>query len=102
MKVQVLGAGCRKCNLLYQNLKTFIEKNNLDVEIEYIDDLDKLLEAKVLMPTAVFIDEVKKSEGRIPTEAQFKEWFQLPYGEEDWYAVQCKTRRNSLVSLSRF
>ena len=77
MKVQVLGAGCKKCNLLYQNLKSFIEKNNIDAEIEYIDDLDKLLEAKVLMPPAVFIDGVKKSEGKTPTEAQFKEWFLL-------------------------
>ena len=42
MKVQVLGAGCKKCNLLYQNLKSFIEKNNIDAEIEYSDDLDKL------------------------------------------------------------
>jgi small redox-active disulfide protein 2 len=77
MKVQVLGAGCKKCNLLYQNLKSFIEKNNLEAEIEYIDYLEKLLEAKVLMPPAVFIDGVKKSEGKTPSEAQFKEWFQL-------------------------
>ncbi|MBP9015652.1 MAG: thioredoxin family protein, partial [Candidatus Atribacteria bacterium] len=42
VKVQVLGAGCKKCNLLYQNLKSFIEKNNIDAEIEYSDDLDKL------------------------------------------------------------
>ncbi|NLJ50261.1 MAG: thioredoxin family protein, partial [Candidatus Atribacteria bacterium] len=66
MKVQVLGAGCKKCNLLYQNLKSFIEKNNIDAEIEYIDDLDKLLEAKILIPPAVIIDGVKKSEGKIP------------------------------------
>ncbi|HCU23227.1 MAG TPA: thioredoxin family protein [Candidatus Atribacteria bacterium] len=61
MKVQVLGAGCKKCNLLYQNLKSFIEKNNIDDEIEYSDDLDKLLEAKVFMPPVVFIDGVKKA-----------------------------------------
>ncbi|WP_367354470.1 thioredoxin family protein [Atribacter sp.] len=77
MKVQVLGAGCKKCNLLYQNLKSFIEKNNIDADIEYTDDLDKLLEAKILMPPAVFIDGVKKSEGKSPSEAQFKEWFQM-------------------------
>jgi hypothetical protein len=32
MKVQVLGAGCKKCNLLYQNLKSFIEKNHIDAQ----------------------------------------------------------------------
>ncbi|NLJ50267.1 MAG: thioredoxin family protein, partial [Candidatus Atribacteria bacterium] len=47
-------------------LKSFIEKNNIDAEIEYIDDLDKLLEAKILIPPAVIIDGVKKSEGKIP------------------------------------
>ena len=77
MKVQVLGAGCKKCNLLYQNLKAFIEKNHIHAEIEYIDDLDKLLEAKVLMPPAIFVDGVKKSEGKYISEAQFKEWFQI-------------------------
>jgi len=77
MKVQVLGTGCKKCTLLYQNLKTFVEKNNLQAEVEYSHDPDKLLEAGVIMPPAVFIDGVKKSEGKVPTEAQFKEWFQV-------------------------
>ncbi|MBP9015944.1 MAG: thioredoxin family protein [Candidatus Atribacteria bacterium] len=77
MKVQVLGAGCKKCNLLYQSLQSFVEKHNLNAEVEYTDDLDKLMEAGVIMPPAVLIDGVKKSEGKIPTEAQFKEWFQV-------------------------
>ena len=44
------------------NLKSYREKQPC-AEIEYIDDLEKLLEAKVLMPPAVFIDGVK-SEGK--------------------------------------
>jgi small redox-active disulfide protein 2 len=74
MKVQVFGAGCKKCNLIYSTIKSFVEKNGLDVEVEYIDDLDELLKAGILMPPAVFVDGVKKSEGRVPTEAQIKEW----------------------------
>lgn len=75
MKVQVLGTGCKKCHLLYQDLQSFIEKNQIEAEIEYDDDPNKFLEARVFMSPAVFIDGAKKSEGKIPTESQFKEWF---------------------------
>ncbi|MEI6156922.1 MAG: thioredoxin family protein [Atribacterota bacterium] len=77
MKVQVFGVGCKKCNQLYEMLKKYMEKNHIDAELEHIEDLDKLLEAGIMMSPAVFIDGVKKSEGRIPTETQIKEWFSL-------------------------
>jgi len=50
MKVQVLGAGCKKCNLLYQSLQSFVEKHNLNAEVEYTDDLDKLILTLTVSP----------------------------------------------------
>ena len=41
--VKVLGAGCRACHEQYENAKTAVKALGLDVEVEYITDMEKVM-----------------------------------------------------------
>ena len=57
--VKVLGAGCRACREQYENAKTAVKALGLDVEVEYITDMEKVMEYGVMsMPAIVVNDKV--------------------------------------------
>ena len=57
--VKVLGAGCRACHEQYENAKTAVKALGLDVEVEYITDMEKVMEYGVMsMPAIVVNDKV--------------------------------------------
>lgn len=43
MKIEVMGAGCKTCKVLYENTKQAIIDLELDVEVEYVTDLSKII-----------------------------------------------------------
>ena len=57
--VKVLGAGCRACHEQYENAKTAVKALGLDVEVEYITDMEKVMGYGVMsMPAIVVNDKV--------------------------------------------
>ena len=42
--VKVLGAGCKSCHEQYENTKQATKDMGLSVEVEYIDDMQKVME----------------------------------------------------------
>lgn len=63
--IKVLGAGCTSCKVLADNVKDAIDALKLDVEFEYITDIQKILEYGVMMTPAVLIDGQVKSTGKV-------------------------------------
>lgn len=56
MIIQVIGTGCTTCKNLYELTKKAVEELNLDYAIEYIDDVNKLIEMGVLSSPVLAID----------------------------------------------
>ena len=57
--IKVLGAGCKSCHEQYENAKAAVQALGLKVEVEYITDMEKVMEYGVMsMPATVVNDQV--------------------------------------------
>ena len=57
--VKVLGAGCKSCHEQYEQAQKAVDAMGLPVEVEYITDMEKVMEYGVMsMPVIVVNDRV--------------------------------------------
>ena len=57
--IKVLGAGCKSCHEQYEYVKKAISNLGLGIEVEYITDMEKVMEYGVMsMPAIVVNDKV--------------------------------------------
>ncbi len=56
MKIQVLGSGCPTCRKLFELTKQAVEELKLKDEVEYITDVQKIVEMGVMQSPVVAID----------------------------------------------
>lgn len=63
--VKVLGAGCRSCHELYENTKAAVAALGLKVEVEYITDMEKIMEYGVMSMPAVVVNDQVVSMGKV-------------------------------------
>ena len=57
--IKVLGAGCKSCHEQYEYAKKAISNLGLGIEVEYITDMEKVMEYGVMsMPAIVVNDKV--------------------------------------------
>ena len=63
--VKVLGAGCRACHEQYENAKTAGKALGLDVEVEYITDMEKVMGYGVMSMPAIVVNEKVVSMGKV-------------------------------------
>ena len=48
MNIKVLGGGCKSCEALLASAKEAVAKKGIDAEIEYITDMEKIMDGKVV------------------------------------------------------
>lgn len=63
--VKVLGAGCRACHEQYENAKTAVKALGLDVEVEYITNMEKVMGYGVMSMPAIVVNEKVVSMGKV-------------------------------------
>jgi small redox-active disulfide protein 2 len=54
--IKVLGSGCLSCKKLYESTKEVIEALNLDSELEYVTDINKIITLGVIETPALVIN----------------------------------------------
>lgn len=74
MKIEIMGTGCPKCRKVESMIEEVIRKTGASAEVVHVTDLNEIVGRGVMMTPAVFVDGVKKAEGRIPGEADIKKW----------------------------
>ena len=55
--IKVLGVGCKSCHEQYENAKEAIKSMGLSVEVEYITDMQKVMEYGVMSMPALVVNE---------------------------------------------
>jgi len=75
MRVEILGTGCPKCRKTETMIGEVIRKLGVQAEVVHISDLNDIIGRGVMMTPAVYVDGVKKIEGRAPSEAEIRKWF---------------------------
>jgi len=65
--IQVVGAGCKKCKLLLENTQEAVKKLNKEgeFEIEYVTDMEKIIDLDIMVTPALRVDGKVVSSGRV-------------------------------------
>ncbi len=66
-KIQILGTGCPKCLQLARNAEAAAQRLGAEVEIEKIEDVNRILKFGVMLTPALVVDGEVKSAGRVLT-----------------------------------
>ncbi len=72
MLIQVLGTGCSKCRTLYEAVKKAVQETGVDAEVEKVEDIQKIMEFKLIMTPGLVINGEVKVAGRLPSVEEIK------------------------------
>ena len=73
--VKVLGAGCKSCHEQYENAKEAVKNMGLDTRVEYITDMQKVMEYGVMSMPAIVVNEKVVSMGKVLKSAEVEKLF---------------------------
>ena len=63
--VKVLGAGCKTCHKQYENAQAAVAALGLNIEVEYITDMEKVMEYGVMSMPAIVVNDKVVSMGKL-------------------------------------
>ena len=63
--IKVLGAGCKSCHEQYEYTKKAVSNLGLDIEVEYITDMEKVMGYGVMSMPAIVVNEKVVSMGKV-------------------------------------
>lgn len=72
MKIQILGAGCAKCNALTQATEKAAQSLGLPYELEKVTDLKQIMAFGVMTTPALVVDGQVKVAGKVPSVPELK------------------------------
>lgn len=65
MNIKVLGAGCTNCEAMLKATKEAVANKGIDAEIEYVTDLEKIMNYGVMNMPALLVDGKTVSAGKV-------------------------------------
>jgi small redox-active disulfide protein 2 len=72
--VKILGPGCANCRKLEAVARQAAADAGIDAEFVKVSDMKDILAYDVLSTPGLVIDDKLVSSGRIPTQAEIKQW----------------------------
>lgn len=63
--IKVLGSGCKSCQQLYENTQEAVKSMGLDLKVEYVTDMEKIVGYGVMSTPALVVNEKVISMGKI-------------------------------------
>lgn len=76
MKIEILGTGCAKCNLLERTAKTAADSLGLTYELTHVTDLREFVRRGVMLTPAMSVDGTVVVAGRVPSESELRKILQ--------------------------
>ena len=73
--VKVLGAGCKSCHEQYENAKEAVKNMGLGIEVEYLTDMQKVMEYGVMSMPAIVVNEKVVSMGKVLKASEVEKLF---------------------------
>jgi len=72
-KIQILGTGCPKCNMLASVAKDAAEEMGIEYELEKVTEINDIMSFGVMVTPALVIDGEVKVTGKVPKADKIKE-----------------------------
>jgi len=73
VKIEVLGTGCSKCNILAKNVEKTVKEMKIEAEVVKVESLQDIMNRSVMMIPALYIDGEERAVGRAPSVEEIKE-----------------------------
>ena len=73
--IKVLGSGCKSCHELYENTQKAVKDMGLNVEVEYVTDMEKVVSYGVMSTPALVVNEKVVSMGKVLKAADVEKLF---------------------------
>lgn len=70
--IQILGAGCPRCNTLAQNAQQAVAELGIAARVEKVTDMDVITGYAVIMTPALVVDGEVRLVGRVPSTEELK------------------------------
>jgi len=74
MDIKILGSGCPKCQRLEQLTREVAADLGVDIQIEHVRDVAKIMEYPVLHTPALVVDGEVKASGHMPSKEDIGHW----------------------------
>jgi len=72
MKIQILGTGCPKCNMLAERAAKAAEELGIEHELVKITDINEIMAFGVMLTPGLAIDGDVKLTGKVPSVEEIK------------------------------
>ena len=73
MQIQVLGSGCASCKKLHELASGIVRELKLDVEVDYITDVSKIVELGIMQSPVLTVNGKPVMVGFIPNKEKIKD-----------------------------
>ena len=74
MDIKILGSGCPKCQRLEQLTREVATERGVEVQVEHVRDIAKMMEYPILGTPAIVVDGEVKAAGRMPSKEEIGQW----------------------------
>jgi len=83
MDVKILGTGCAKCNQLENVTKEVLKEMGLEIQIDHVKDIQKIMEYPILTTPGLVINDELVLAGRVPSRAELTKIITTALAKED-------------------
>jgi len=74
MKIEVLGAGCRKCHALAELAEATLKELGVEGSVEHVSCMGRIVGYGVLSTPALVVNGQVRCTGRVPTTEEMRRW----------------------------
>lgn len=74
MIIKVLGTGCPTCKQLHESVLKAVEELKLEINVEYINDIQAMLDLGVMSSPVLVVDDVPVAVGQVPSYEKIKQF----------------------------
>lgn len=74
LTVKVYGSGCKGCRTLHQNVIDALAEMNIAADVQYITDMQQIMESGIMSLPALAVNDTIVSSGRVLRTADVKKY----------------------------
>ena len=76
LTIKVYGSGCKGCKTLHQNVIDALAEMNIAADVQYITDMQKIMETGVMSLPALAVNEKIVSSGKVLSVAEVRKFLE--------------------------
>lgn len=81
--IKVLGSGCKSCHALLEAAEEAVRSMGLAIEVEYVTDMEKIMQYGVMSMPALVVNEQVISTGKVLKAREAEAFFKKFYGQNE-------------------